>query len=291
LKYNRKIIVGLSDFHSGHKLGLLNPQTILEDEDEEGNITKWNPKLSEAQKYLWEDIYQPSVDSIIQLAEKDDICVLYVGDITHGNHYISQQVSTRISDQILIAEANLSPLLEAKQTKMVRIIKGTGVHEFGEGSSAVTIDKMLRNKYPKKDIKSLYHGLLSIGKFYVDYTHHGSPPGSRDWLKGNEARYYLRSIMYAEIKSGNKPANLYLRGHYHEPILEWLSMEMLGEEYDSWMCILPSMCMLDDHARKVTRSQFKITNGIYAFELMNDTIYKIHKFKKTIDIRTKEDIL
>ena len=191
---------------------------------------------------------------------------------------------------ILIAEANLRPLVELKQTKVVRIIKGTSLHEFGEGSSSITIDKLLRNSYPNKDIKSLYHGLLTIGDFTIDYSHHGASAGRRDWLKGNEARFYLRNIMYSEIKLGNKPANLYLRAHYHEPLVEWLSMGMLEEEYESWFCILPSLCMIDDYARKVTSSKFIVTNGIYTFEIINDALYKIHKFKKTLDIRTKEEI-
>ena len=290
MKYNRKIVVALADLHSGHKLGLLSPDTILEDEDEEGNIEEWCPRLSSTQEYLWDDIYIPAVKSISDLAEKDDIYVLSVGDLTHGNHYISQQVSTRMSDQILIADANLAPLMELKQTKGARIIKGTGEHEFGEGSSAITIDRILKTRYPKKDIKALYHGLLSLGNFTIDYTHHGASSGKRDWLKGNEARFYLRNIMYMEIKLGNKPADLYLRAHFHEPVLEWLSMSMRKEEYESWLCILPSMCMIDDYARKVTRSKFVITNGIYAFEIINDVIYKIHKFKETLDIRTKETI-
>jgi len=290
LKYNRKIVVALADLHSGHKLGLLSPETILEDEDEEGNIEEWCPRLSSVQEYLWNDIYIPAVNSISDLADKDDIHILSVGDITHGNYYISQQISTRQSDQLLIADANLAPLMELKQTKSLRIVKGTGSHEFGEGSSAITMDRLLRTHYPNKDIRSLYHGLLSLDNFTIDYTHHGASAGRRDWLKGNELRYYLRSIMYAEIKLGNKPADLYLRAHYHEPVVEWLSMGMLDKEYESWICVLPSMCMIDDYARKVTRSKFTVTNGIYAFEIINDAIYKIHKFKKTLDIRTKERI-
>ena len=49
----RVILAVASDKHGGHKLGLLNPRTILEDEDSKGNLIQWTPDLQSFQQYLW----------------------------------------------------------------------------------------------------------------------------------------------------------------------------------------------------------------------------------------------
>jgi len=48
-KSNRAIIVAESDPHGGHKLGLLNPEVRLEDEERR----LYQPRLTETQENLW----------------------------------------------------------------------------------------------------------------------------------------------------------------------------------------------------------------------------------------------
>lgn len=283
---NRFILAAISDTHGGFKLGLLNPKTILEDEDEEGNIIQYSPELNNTQKYLWDDVYLPAVDKLKELAGDDEIILAHIGDPTHGNKYISEQVSTRLSDQIDIALFNLLPLCQLDNVSTIRIVKGTGSHEFGEGSAPILIQRLLSKAFPNKSIKAVNHGLMEIDGFEVDYAHHGPYPGSRDWLRGNVARYYLRDLMYQSINSGMRPPNLVLRGHYHQYVREWLSMN--GNE--SWLVILPSMCMLSFYTRQATRSAFRSTNGLVAFEVEDGQLREAHFFGKTMDIRTKETI-
>jgi len=81
--------------------------------------------------------------------------------------------------------------------------------------------------FKNKDIKMCQHGLLDIDGVTIDYAHHGPFPGSRSWLKGNIARYYLRDLMMREIMNGNSPPKLVVRAHYHTPVEEYLKIMVL----------------------------------------------------------------
>jgi hypothetical protein len=285
----RTLLSIFSDPHGGHKLGLCNPETILED-DGSGESRFYSPELTVAQDVLWE-VYSKGIEEVSHLAKDDEVCVMCLGDETHGNKYVTEQVSTRIADQFIIAEYNFYPWIEKiKNIKAIRIAKGTGAHEFGEGSSSIMVSKLLRNKFPELDIRPVYHGLLKTNGVLIDYAHHRPTTGVRNWLRGNEARYYLRSLMMDEINSGKTPPHIVLRGHYHDYIKEYLSIRTNGHEYESWITIIPSMDFLGDFARQVSKSPFKVTNGIVTYEIIDGRIYDIHYFGCTTDIRTVEEL-
>lgn len=289
MKYTRRILVDFGDTHAGHRLGLLNPETLLPDENEIGETFYYNPQLTEAQKYLW-SIYTKHIESIKSLAGDDEIIVIHHGDMTQGNKYVSEWVTTRMIDQVLMAEANLLPWLQLDNVKIMRFIKGTSSHVMGEASSEIAVTELLKRKYPEVSINIMYHGLLDIGGILVDCSHHGPGVGGRAWLQGNEARYYLRSIMMSEIMSGRTPPRIVLRGHFHAPVKEYLEVQ----GYESWLMIVPSYCMLGDYGRQATSSAFKTSNGMVAFEIIEyedgvTTVYP-HSYIDTIDIRTQEKL-
>ena len=283
----RVILAVASDKHGGHELGLLNPETVLEYEDKEGNIKKWTPSLKPFQEYLWEQ-HEKHVKETQKLAGRDEIIVFDNGDLTAGNKYPHEQVSTRISDQFDIATYNLYPWLDLKNVKTVRITKGTGAHTFGEGSSEIIVQRRLKERYPKKDIRTIYHGLAKINGVTIDYSHHGPGTGSRNWLKGNEVRYYMKSLIEDEIDLGNTPPDLILRGHFHEYIEEYYVKLFMGKRYKVQMNILPSYCGIDDHARQITKSKYILQHGMVCYEIIDGKIHDTHPFFETIDIRTHE---
>ena len=287
----RAIIAAFGDQHGGHTLGLLNPSTKLKDWDIEGNPYWWTPKLNKSQEHLWYDCYEKDIADVSKLAGKDPIVAFNLGDITQGQKYISQWVSTRSSDQIFIAEANMLPWFALKNLHVVRLVRGTDSHGFGEGSADLTVEGLLQRRFPKRNIDVVFHGLADILGIKVDYAHHGPYTGSRNWLKGNVARYYLRSAMMDEIQIGNVPPHLYIRGHYHNYAEEYLRISNAQHAHKSWLTVLPSYCLMSDYARQATRSQFSVTNGMVAYEVVDDRIVEIHPFTHTIDIRTKEKIL
>ena len=280
----------MSDTHTGHTLGLINPNTMLQLEMPDGSIKKTLPELNEIQKYLWE-LYETQREELLKFVNGDKLIVFFTGDLCQGNKYVKQLISTDISQQVFMGSGVIEPWLSYKNLIAVRIVMGTAAHNFGEGAAEKIIAAMISSKYPKINIEILYHGLASIGEIDIDYSHHGPFHGSRNWLKGNEARYYLRSIMMDEIQAGNKPPNLVMRGHYHTFIKEYLSITNANHEYESWIVICPSMCLIDEYARQATRSAYRITNGIVAYEIINNRLYTPIKFAETLDVRTKENLL
>jgi len=285
--YKRIVLFALSDIHSGFEQGLCSPETLLRDASTGQEI---QVELNNAQKVLWE-IYTKAIEEISILAGKDEIFVLSVGDITHGNKHIGEQVSTRMSDQVAMAFYNFRYLFDklGKRIRRCRMDIGTAAHNFGEGSSDDILSWLLRERYTKIDIKSTYHGLANIDGFRVDYANHGPGPGTRNWLMGNEAKLYLRSMMMSDLDVGDIPASLVLRGHYHTYVKEWCRLVRNGNEYESWITILPSMCLLGDYGKQITKSVYRISPGVVAFEVIGNKLYDTHRYGTELDLRTRED--
>ncbi|NMC30711.1 MAG: hypothetical protein GYA45_11645 [Pelolinea sp.] len=282
-KANRKVQVVETDTHGGFRLALMNPATILFDEDEVGNLVPWQPAMTKSQEYLWKFRSQCIKDAF-EIADGCEMLVLHLGDACQGNKYQQGWVSTRLSDQAVIADYNAQPWFEYKHLTHFRQVIGTQAHNAGEGSLELILVRYLQARFPKVDTQPLYHGLLEFGGVTTDYAHHGPHPGSRNWLKGNVARFYLRDFMQREIMNGKKPADLVLRGHYHMPVYELL--EMKG--HSSELMVLPSFSMFNDHATQATQSQNEITHGLVVFVFEDGKIVETHRMYSECDVRRVE---
>lgn len=285
----RRVVIGVvSDTHGGHKLGLLNPETTLQQEDENGNLVPWVPKLTDVQEYLW-SLYMDHIAEVSAFAGGDRLVLIHNGDATQGTKYQDHLVSTRVSDQIVIGVQNLRPWFELADVTWARLTKGTSSHVLNEGASELLIGQQLQALYPNADINVLYHGLLDVDGIGIDYAHHGPYPGSRAWLRGNVARYDIRSYMQDEFNGGRTPARVLLRGHYHQWLPpESLSLEFMGEVYTTTLVMTPSYCGMGAHGHQATRSAFAQTFGMTAIEIVDGRLGEIKSFKDTVDLRTKE---
>ncbi len=277
---DRKIILAITDTHGGSSVGLCNPDTILKRPN--GDI---NPALSESQKFLWE-VYEWGIRETFKLAGDDEVLVIHDGDITQGIVFNEESLTNAIADQIQIAFANFQPIMSRDNVKHLRIVTGTPVHEMGENSAPILLSEMMKLKYPDVDIRLVNHELINYGGIDIDVAHHGASRGYRVWLEGNQLRFYLRNIMFNEILAGNKPPELVLRGHYHTYRVEYL--EMMDNK--SWIILLPSLTLMDNYSRKVTRSEYRNEIGVVAIEIINNRIHDIHPFIKRIDLRVKETL-
>lgn len=276
----RTIVAALADIHSGCKLSLMNPATELYDEDKDKTFT---PTLTASQEKLWK-IYTEGIHAAFEFAADDGMVLLHNGDLTHGDRFKVELVSDRMADQIEIAEMNLIPWYDYPHLTHVRIIRGTGVHTLGQGSSEILVSNYLSKAFPKVDTSYKIHYLAEIDQVTFDVAHHGPHPGSRDWLRGNVARFYLRDLMYREIRRGNVPPRVILRAHYHQPVHEYL--EMNGDASDIY--ILPSLSMLDEHAQKSSQSADEVTNGITLFEIIDSELASVKRLYTKTDIRQRE---
>lgn len=104
------------------------------------------------------------------------------------------------------------------------------------------------------------------------------------------ARYYLRDLMMKELRNGRAPAQLVVRSHYHSKIDEVFSLDWNGQHYESRIIVTPAMCMLGDFGRQAVRSIGQITNGMAAFEIIDERVMPTHWITRSVDIRTKEKI-
>lgn len=284
-KTRRTVLVVVSDTHGGFKLALMNPATQLFSEDEYGNLSPWQPALTKSQEYLWK-IYTEQAGKAFEIADGREMMVLHLGDACHGYKYPQGLVSTRMSDQAVIADYNARPWFEYPQLKYFRQVIGTQAHNGGEGSLELILANYLSARYPGVDIKPFYHGNMMYNGVMVDCAHHGPHPGTRNWLIGNTARFYLRDLMQREIMNGNKPPDIVLRGHYHSPVYEYLE----SGKRESRLYVLPSYSMYNDHATQATQSQNEITHGMIVFEMEDGRVTATHRLYNKIDIRTTETL-
>lgn len=284
LKSNRAIIVTESDQHGGNDLGLLNPNTVLISKDKR----KYKPTLTETQENLWE-VREWGRKEVLHLADKSPIVLLETGDVNQGIVY---DVEKRISSQVEIALMNVVPWLNCKNLAGIRVDSGTSTHSFGNSDAESLLVSRIRDRKPDLNVELLDHGLSEICGVLVDHAHHGPYTGSREWLKGNVALYYLRDLMMKDILRGRKPPQLVLRGHYHAVVEVFNRINGAdGKVYRSWLWVLPSLCGINGHALKVTRSEYEITNGIVAFEVIDGRLREAYEFTKTLDTRAREVIL
>lgn len=289
-KTKRFLFVIISDTHAGHRYGLLNPETSFKEYEPDGEPYDERVSLTKAQEFLW-SLYTKHIEEIKKLANGDPIIVLHNGDLTIGVKYPRQMSFTAISNQIIASYMNMIPWFELPNLRAFRLSYGTQSHELFEGTATRLVIKNLELKYPDADIAMVKHGLTEIDGSTFDYAHHGPFPGSRKWLEGNVARYYLRDCMMSKLLAHKKPADYYLRAHFHTPIEEWLSIRQNGEFARSWLFISPSYQLMGDYAQQATRSKDSVTNGCLVLECMGGKLVgEPHWFLETSDIRTKEVI-
>jgi len=303
----RFILYVESDDHGGNTRGLLNPDTVLyKDEinilatDDDGKqvfeiVQKpYHPGLRPWQEYLWEIIRKPNLKKLVELANGDPIVYLHTGDMSQGQKYVSDWVSTRIGDQFEIAYWNQKPIMDLPNLRAVRYVEGTSSHVFGDGTTEEVVTNRLKAEYPNIDIAASVHGLVDVklggSSYIVDYSHHGPGPGSRSWLKANVATYYLRDHMIRELMECNEPPHLYLRAHYHEWIKAMWNISARGKDFTSYLCLMPSLSGAGAYARQATKSLTHVTNGSIAFEVVGNKLIDVHRWTRTVDIRLREVI-
>ncbi len=287
----RVIVLALADLHSGNKLALMSPDTVLKEEDEHGRLINYSPQLSAVQSTLWPWFIE-DVKQVKELANGDEIIVLIVGDLVQGTKHRVLQVSPgRDRDQLAIAYANLSPVLSLPNVKHVRIVAGTAAHGGIGANTAADAVEALSYMYPNIEIQGCYHGEINIDGCAVNYAHHGPHPGSKTWLEGNSALSYLRNFVVTEwMKKAKIAARIILRAHRHTYVPIPYKTMIAGTEYEFDLVLLPSWCGIGDYARQITLSEILQQFGMVAIEIVDGQLAKIHSYIHHLNLYTEEKL-
>lgn len=276
------VVAIFSDPHCGHRLGLMKPATMLSlPGDIEGGT--YQPEMTKTQEYIY-SVYAAHINQVFEMAAGQPVHVVLNGDPIQGNKHKSALVSDVDAHQVQIAHQAFEPWFR-QNTASFRLIAGTGAHEFGNASATVMLADMLQTQFPNVDVAARRHSLIEYGGVTFDISHHGPYPGSRTWLKGNVARYYLRDRIYQEIDDGIEPAAVYARAHYHSFV--W---EILIPNRQHHLIITPSYSGLTDHARQATRSAYKLVNGLCAFVVEAGRIVETRPMVEVLDVRERESL-
>ena len=291
-KSKRTIIAIRGDTQGGHAGGLLNPETQIPDVgiDEAGErvITDWRTiELRPVQKQLWK-WHMEDMANVRALAGKDEIIFLEMGDLTQGGIFKDDLDENSLNAQVIISHYNCTPWLDLPNVQRMYIVKGTGVHVWGEGATETILTKMLKAEYPKKQVKITDHWLLNLDGFLMDVSHHGPCAGIRNWTRGNTFELYCKSIMRDCIDLGQPVPNVILRGHKHEFILRRAVHQTSNKIWETAGFITPPYCFIGSHAQKVMNSPTFMGVGTLALEVLDGRLIGHHPFTHFVDLLTKE---
>jgi hypothetical protein len=274
-----------ADAHCGHKLGLLNPETVLV-----GSEGLWTPGLTEVQRYLWSWLEKCRADLLDRLRGKQRVILVHDGDLGQGSAFPHTLVSIEPKDQVMIAAAMLRPWLNIPNVVALRIMAGTDAHSMGASSIEVLVAEMLTREYPNTDVQVRWHVRLRVDGVLFDVAHHGPMAGSRTWLRGNVARAYLRDRMEHDFRRGYAVPRMYVRAHAHDFLYIEDELEGVPGGCRSGLLLLPSFCGLSDHGRKATQSAPELVTGMVFADVRDGLLVDVHPMVQRLDLRTAEEL-
>ena len=280
---HRALVASFADSHCHLRIGLLNPNTLLETDTP--RVMK-HPKLTDSQEYLWQT-YIEDIEKIRELAGSDPVLLILAGDWMQGMRFSEQLMSNIPSDQTAIAVAIMKPWTMLKNLRAIRLAQGTAVHD-PVGSLTIEACRLLKNEYPKIDIEATFHAVVTLRGLKIDYTHKGPHPGSRKWLEGNIARFNLKDMMLDDICYGEEPARIFIRAHRH--IFRHVTAEIYGkpDRYGD-LFLLPPSSGMGYYAKNAVYKKRLITGRI-VMEIIDGKYHfnPDHMFKHVLDTREKE---
>lgn len=215
----------------------------------------------------------------------DDINLIHVGDAFWGAKHPAGAIDKAERTQIDIALGNLERWYLLPNLRRAEFVSGTDAHEFEENSALRTLIKELRLSYPNVKTNGSHHALINEDGYWIDVAHKGPYPGSRTWLRGNVAFYYLRDRVMREKMHGYQAPDLYLRAHYHSKV----SVVLDQDDKEHRLIVMPSFMMMTGFARGATQSEYEITNGGMYFDVHDGVASSPVWVTKTIDLRRKRE--
>lgn len=281
----RKIIPLFSDTHAGHKLGLMNPNALIWDSSVNPPELVQVPRPNAWQELMWED-YIWGIEETKKLADGDEIIPFHVGDITQGSKYPSHLISLSSRNQSNIAYWNMAEWTERENSIMrFELVSGTPSHIGFEGTNLLNVYEAMTKEIDDLEVQMSHHAMRNVGKEWLDIAHHGPGDSKREWLKGNQLRYYLKDIFHKANAMKEICPRVVVRGHYHTPNEETITEETDQGYQQITGIILPSFSGVNGYARQATKSVSHVTNGMCCLEIIDGRFVEAYWFTRTRDVR------
>ena len=237
-----KCFIVISDSHTGHKQGLVNPDSKL---DEDVPIP-----LYPVPESLWQ-ITEEVRDWVNTNCKKYNKWLINMGETTQGNKFQDDLLTAEMALQFKWAAETMYPFLDMKGMKGARFLQATGWHEYGDGSSSKLMTEMLKMKYSKLDIKQMNQSRTLVDNVLFEWTHHGSSTSKRKYLEGNSAFLDAKDRVLHHIVEHKRCPDLSFTAHTHKPSMAKASILSEGKYIENLQVITPSMCGVGCYSRKI----------------------------------------
>jgi len=204
------------DLHSGHPFALHpDTPTILPD-DEAIAPNRW-------QLLEWE-FWLNSWDTVAELRRGRQLIVCHNGDAIEGIHHGTTQLMTMRKDvQERIHYRCMQPVLDRVSFRQGRdrlfYITGTEPHVGPGSSTEERIARTLLDIKPDDNTVGSYvkkRLLLRVGGNLISIAHHGPGRGARNWLRGNNLRWFLKSYYLDCLETKAEMPRFIVRSHRHQ---------------------------------------------------------------------------
>jgi len=230
----------ISDTHTGHKNGLVNPDSELED----GVPVPLYP----VPESLW-DIVITAADFVQKNCKKEDVHLIHMGETVQGNKYTDSLLTAEMSLQFKLAKDTLKPFI-TKNLKSIRFLQATSWHEYGDGSASKLMRELIKAKH-QIDVKQMNQSRVKVGDLLFEWTHHGSATSKRYYLQANSAFLDAKDrVMFHNAEKIRCP-DITFTAHTHKPSKATASILSEGEYVSNTQVITPPMCGPGAYSRKV----------------------------------------
>ena len=273
-----KCFIVISDQHTGHKQGLVNPDSKL---DEDVAV----PVYPTAQS-LW-DITKNVRAYVGRNCRGYDKWLINLGETTQGNKFTDDLLTTDMSLQFKLSRDTMHPFLDMKGMKGARFLQATSWHEYGDGSSSKLMVELLKAKYPKLDIKQMNQSRMKVDDVLFEWTHHGSSTSKRYYLQGNAAFLDAKDRLLFHIAENYKCPDLTFTAHTHKPSKATASILNDGAYISNTQVITPPMCGAGAYSRKIANPSMYYV-GMHVVLTDGHGFEVIPFYKRMIDYHMEE---
>ena len=284
---NTKYIYLETDFHSNNKWGLLQPGTLIEQVQPDGQYYLEEPQQNPEQKLLYE-IRTEALRLTKNIVGKKKIDYVFLGDAHQGTKHPTGYVSNLDHAAKTIMIENFRPVFKQLNIRNAEICFGTEAHDGMGHRHTHDLVGALRSEFQRSDIRMTWQTDIDVDGYVINVAHHGPGTGTRAHTLGNPMRAYLRSLIQSCHEYGRTPPDLVARAHVHR--YHWETIRNFTPEgmklHD--IIIVPPLCGMGAFAQQVTKSEPTITNGSLLLEIRDGELLKVHEFVLMRDLVRKE---